>query len=96
MYSRQVRSHFPAILAAVKELGCNVIWQCDPMHGNTFTATAGCADFKTRDFTVVFAELVETFKVHSTSKHGSRGLSSAASSVVHRLPGPRVHRSRGQ
>ncbi|KAI8955499.1 phospho-2-dehydro-3-deoxyheptonate aldolase-like protein [Xylaria longipes] len=38
-----------------------VIWQCDPMHGNTRSTGAG---IKTRRFDDVFSELRETLRIH--------------------------------
>ncbi|KAI0867956.1 phospho-2-dehydro-3-deoxyheptonate aldolase-like protein [Hypoxylon argillaceum] len=38
-----------------------VIWQCDPMHGNTRSTGAG---IKTRRFDDVFSELQQTLRIH--------------------------------
>ncbi|EOO00487.1 putative phospho-2-dehydro-3-deoxyheptonate aldolase protein [Phaeoacremonium minimum UCRPA7] len=38
-----------------------VVWQCDPMHGNTQSTAAG---IKTRDFRDIFTELQETLRIH--------------------------------
>lgn len=38
-----------------------VVWQCDPMHGNTRSTGAGV---KTRRFDDVFSELRETLRIH--------------------------------
>ena len=43
-----------AIVRAVKDAGHPVLWACDPMHGNTYTAAGGR---KTRHFETVCAEL---------------------------------------
>ncbi len=55
-----VRESLPAIVAAVKRTGRVVTWSCDPMHANTTTVGAR----KTRNFTHVVSELVNTFEVH--------------------------------
>jgi 3-deoxy-7-phosphoheptulonate synthase len=38
-----------------------VVWQCDPMHGNTQSTTTG---IKTRKFSDIFEELKETLRIH--------------------------------
>jgi len=43
----------PPIFEAVSAAGHPVVWQCDPMHGNTFTA----AGVKTRRFSDIVTEL---------------------------------------
>ncbi len=37
----KVEKHLPKLIRAVKKAGRNVVWSCDPMHGNTITATTG-------------------------------------------------------
>mmetsp|Transcript_265 Transcript_265/g.659 ORF Transcript_265/g.659 Transcript_265/m.659 type:complete len:460 (+) Transcript_265:812-2191(+) len=49
------------IIHAVQAAKLNVVWQCDPMHGNTYTTAEGV---KTRAFDDVLAELLATFKAH--------------------------------
>eukprot|EP00037_Helgoeca_nana_P025517 m.280657 g.280657 ORF g.280657 m.280657 type:complete len:480 (-) comp26975_c1_seq1:111-1550(-) len=49
------------IIRAVEEAGLNVVWECDPMHGNTFATEDGT---KTRSFDAILAELMETFTAH--------------------------------
>ncbi|KAI0126919.1 DAHP synthetase [Xylariales sp. AK1849] len=59
----KVRELLPAHIRAVEGSeykGC-VIWQCDPMHGNTRSTGSG---IKTRRFDDIFFELQETLKVH--------------------------------
>ena len=43
----QVGDHLPRLIRAVQEEGANVVWSCDPMHGNTIKAANG---YKTRPF----------------------------------------------
>ena len=47
----------PKLVRPVVREGRNVVWSCDPMHGNTFTTNSG---YKTRPFDSVLAE-VRTF-----------------------------------
>ncbi|AGF72912.1 class II 3-deoxy-7-phosphoheptulonate synthase [Corynebacterium halotolerans] len=57
----KVRTVLPAVVQAVEEAGHKVIWQSDPMHGNTFTASNG---YKTRHFDKVIDEVQGFFEVH--------------------------------
>ncbi|MBP3087977.1 3-deoxy-7-phosphoheptulonate synthase class II [Corynebacterium sp. sy017] len=57
----KVRSVLPGIVQAVEKEGHKVIWQSDPMHGNTFTASNG---YKTRHFDKVIDEVQGFFEVH--------------------------------
>ena len=57
----RVEERLPGLIRAVRDAGQNVVWSCDPMHGNTVTVEAGV---KTRDFSVVLDELRRTFEVH--------------------------------
>lgn len=57
----KVRSILPPIVEAVEASGHKVVWQCDPMHGNTHTASNG---YKTRHFDKVIDEVQGFFEVH--------------------------------
>lgn len=57
----KVRTVLPAIVQAVEASGHKVIWQSDPMHGNTVTASNG---YKTRHFDKVIDEVQGFFEVH--------------------------------
>ncbi len=56
-----VGSLLPPLLQAVHDGGHPVVWVCDPMHGNTFTAEGGR---KTRRFEDIIGELRGFFKAH--------------------------------
>ncbi len=56
-----VGEHLPRLIKAVQEEGANVVWSCDPMHGNTIKAASG---YKTRPFESVLREVTEFFGVH--------------------------------
>ncbi|KAG9256129.1 phospho-2-dehydro-3-deoxyheptonate aldolase [Emericellopsis atlantica] len=59
----KVRDLLPRHIRAVEDSeykGC-VVWQCDPMHGNTVSTPAG---IKTRKFNDIYRELQETLKIH--------------------------------
>ena len=56
-----VAEHLPRLIETVKSEGANVVWSCDPMHGNTIKSDSG---YKTRPFERVLAEVQEFFAVH--------------------------------
>jgi len=57
----QVAEHLPRLIQAVQDEGAEVVWSCDPMHGNTIKSASG---YKTRPFERVLAEVQEFFAVH--------------------------------
>ncbi|MDH5797553.1 MAG: 3-deoxy-7-phosphoheptulonate synthase class II [Paracoccaceae bacterium] len=57
-----VGEHLPRLVRAVQEEGANVVWSCDPMHGNTIKSASG---YKTRPFDSVLREVQEFFSVHN-------------------------------
>ncbi len=63
MGADQVESKLSPLVRAVKEEGRNVIWSCDPMHGNTIKSSNG---IKTRKFEDVVSEIQGFFNVHRT------------------------------
>ena len=61
--SDKIEKHLPRLIRAVKGGGHNVVWSCDPMHGNTITAAGG---FKTRPFDRILREVDTFFAIHRT------------------------------
>lgn len=59
----RIRDILPSHIRAVEdsEFQRCVVWQCDPMHGNTFSTSAG---IKTRNFQDIFSELQQAFEIH--------------------------------
>ena len=57
----KVADHLPRLIRTVKEEGANVVWVCDPMHGNTIKSATG---YKTRPFDSVLREVQDFFAVH--------------------------------
>lgn len=57
----QAAAMLPRIVAEVQGTRRLVVWQCDPMHGNTIALPDGS---KTRRFDAIVAELRETAAVH--------------------------------
>jgi len=53
--------HLPALIRAVEREGKNVVWSCDPMHGNTIKAANG---YKTRPFDLILQEVEAFFDIH--------------------------------
>jgi 3-deoxy-7-phosphoheptulonate synthase len=58
--AEKVGDHLPALIRAVTREGRNVVWSCDPMHGNTISA----GGYKTRPFDRVMQEIRSFFDVH--------------------------------
>ncbi|MFE9562523.1 class II 3-deoxy-7-phosphoheptulonate synthase [Streptomyces sp. NPDC006487] len=61
MGAEKVRDLLPDLVGKVAAEGLVVPWVCDPMHGNTFTASTG---HKTRHFDDVLNEVAGFFEVH--------------------------------
>jgi 3-deoxy-7-phosphoheptulonate synthase len=57
----KVGDHLPRLIKTVQEMGANVLWTCDAMHGNTIKSTTG---YKTRPFENVLREVQEFFAIH--------------------------------
>ena len=57
----QVEEKLAPLVRRVKEEGRNVVWICDPMHGNIEKSSSG---FKTRRFDNILAEVQGFFNVH--------------------------------
>ncbi|HMV70126.1 MAG TPA: 3-deoxy-7-phosphoheptulonate synthase class II, partial [Myxococcota bacterium] len=62
MGAERITERLPALVRATRREGRNVVWCCDPMHGNTQVAFNG---LKTRDFNRVLAEVRGFFNVHA-------------------------------
>ena len=56
-----VRDALPALIETVASAEGQVLWVCDPMHGNTFESPSG---YKTRRFDDVIEEVRGFFEVH--------------------------------
>lgn len=61
MGAAKVGTTLMPLLNAVQREGRNVLWCCDPMHGNTESTSNG---FKTRRFENIRAELDQSFDIH--------------------------------
>ncbi len=58
----KVANHLPGWIRAIEREGRQVVWCCDPMHGNTIKSDTG---YKTRPFDRVLGEVREFFAVHA-------------------------------
>jgi len=61
MGAGKIREILPALVEGVTKSGAQVLWVCDPMHGNTFETSNG---YKTRQFEDVLDEVRGFFEVH--------------------------------
>jgi 3-deoxy-7-phosphoheptulonate synthase len=61
--SNKVRDTLPPVVEKVSAAGARVVWQCDPMHGNTVESSNG---YKTRHFDRIVDEVLGYFEVHRT------------------------------
>lgn len=58
---QKIADDLPKLVEGVRKAGLQVLWVCDPMHGNTLSTSSGR---KTRRFDDVLAELRQAFAVH--------------------------------
>jgi 3-deoxy-7-phosphoheptulonate synthase len=61
MGHEQVERRLPPLIRAVQRAGRQIVWACDPMHGNTIVSASG---YKTRPFDRILAEVQRFFAVH--------------------------------
>ncbi len=62
MGAAKVAEKLPPLIEAVRGANRNVLWVCDPMHGNTETTPQG---IKTRRFENIVTELEQSFALHT-------------------------------
>jgi len=62
MGATKVEDALPPMIDAIQRAGINVLWCCDPMHGNTETAAGG---IKTRKFENILMELESVIDIHA-------------------------------
>jgi 3-deoxy-7-phosphoheptulonate synthase len=60
MGAEKVHTHLAPLLRAVRREGKNIVWLCDPMHGNTISTAQ---KIKTRNFDSILAEVRGFFDV---------------------------------
>jgi 3-deoxy-7-phosphoheptulonate synthase len=59
--AKNIDAQLPQLIEAVKRLESPVLWMCDPMHGNTESASSGV---KTRRVPNILGELESAFEIH--------------------------------
>ena len=57
----KVGDNLPRLIQTVQQEGANVVWSCDPMHGNVIKSSTG---YKTRPFDSILREVREFFAIH--------------------------------
>jgi len=62
MGANKVQDLLPTLVDTVRGEGRQVVWICDPMHGNTETTPSG---IKTRRFDNIILELEQAFTLHA-------------------------------
>jgi 3-deoxy-7-phosphoheptulonate synthase len=60
--AKKVADALPKLVEAVRAEGGQVVWICDPMHGNTQTTATGV---KTRNFEDIYGEVEQSFDIHA-------------------------------
>jgi 3-deoxy-7-phosphoheptulonate synthase len=60
----RIEKELPRLIDAVRKLDTPVLWMCDPMHGNTESASTGV---KTRRIENILGELESAFRIHDES-----------------------------
>jgi 3-deoxy-7-phosphoheptulonate synthase len=58
---KDIEKKLPGMIRAVRATGSQVLWVCDPMHGNTETTAGGV---KTRRFDNILGEVEAAFRIH--------------------------------
>ncbi len=71
MGASKVSELYPKLLARVEAEGKNVVWSCDPMHGNVEKTSNG---YKTRDFANILSEVKQFFQIHKTQGSVAGGI----------------------
>ncbi|MDM8527873.1 3-deoxy-7-phosphoheptulonate synthase class II [Anaerolineales bacterium HSG24] len=64
MGADKIGDKLPPLIQAVEREGQQVIWSCDPMHGNTVKTNYG---YKTRSFDRILAEVRDFFAIHDAA-----------------------------
>ena len=59
--AKEIENKLPKIIKKAKYYGQEVLWFCDPMHGNTIKSQNG---YKTRNFNTIIKELKLFFEIH--------------------------------
>lgn len=63
MGHEKIDTQLSPLIQKIQREGRQVIWCCDPMHGNTITASNG---YKTRNFKHILTEVQKFFSIHQS------------------------------
>jgi 3-deoxy-7-phosphoheptulonate synthase len=69
--SDKIADSLPRLIRTVKREGAQVVWSCDPMHGNTVKSGTG---YKTRPFDRIQAEAKAFFDIHRAENSHAGGV----------------------
>ena len=61
MGADKINDYLPQLIKGATSEKLNLLWICDPMHGNTYKTENG---FKTRHFNTILAEIQQFFAIH--------------------------------
>jgi 3-deoxy-7-phosphoheptulonate synthase len=62
--AKKIANELPRLIEYVRAEGGNILWICDPMHGNTTTTSGG---IKTRSFEDIRSEVEQAFDIHEAA-----------------------------
>jgi 3-deoxy-7-phosphoheptulonate synthase len=68
---KKIKNQLPKIINMITKNQLNVIWSCDPMHGNTYKSQN---NYKTRNFNTITKELQLFFDIHYNHKTNANGV----------------------
>ena len=63
--ANKIADALPRLVEAVRAEGGQVVWICDPMHGNTHFTASGV---KTRNFEDIYREVEQAFDIHASMR----------------------------
>ena len=69
--AKEIAHGLPGIVRDVAAEGAQVIWSCDPMHGNTVKSSVG---LKTRPFDAILSEVRQFFDIHKAEGTHAGGI----------------------
>ncbi|MBF0447391.1 MAG: 3-deoxy-7-phosphoheptulonate synthase class II [Magnetococcales bacterium] len=59
----KIQDALPQLLRSVSREGREIVWSCDPMHGNTYSSPSG---LKTRSIEHILSEIKHFFSIHDS------------------------------